>query len=254
MLATACGNGNGAGRLAVSARTVGPAAAAAPAASGLDLGDGIVITRVRLAVQRISLETSSSADTSATAAKESGSGGSGGCDDGSGGSGGSGADDGPGEEDEVRVGPFAVDLGADALAGGIHAVFDGDVPAGTYRELRVAVGPVADAAAGSAVAALDGHSVVLDGTIDGAPFTFVSSLSSAQKIEMTVQVAADGSTSGVTLTIDPSGWFVAADGTRLDPAMESSRAAIEDHLRASIGVELEQEGGRGGADDGAGHT
>ena len=74
---------------------------------------------------------------------------------------------------------------------------------------------------------------------------------------MPLQVAGDGSSSGVTLTIDPHGWFRASDGTRLDPTLDASRAAIEDNVRASIGAELEDEhegeGGGGGADDGAGH-
>jgi hypothetical protein len=103
-----------------------------------------------------------------------------------------------------------------------------------------------------------GRSVVVEGTVDGAPFTFASSLSSAQKLEATIQVASDGSSSGVTLTIDPHGWFRASDGTRLDPTLDATRSAIEDNVRRSIGVEIEDEGeggggGGGGMDDGPGH-
>ncbi len=264
-LAAGCGRQNAsAGRLSVSARTVAPAGAAATAApsGGLDLGDGITLTRVRLAVRRIALEgapasaaTTSTAGMGSATASESGggegSGEGGGSGSGSGGQPGGTADD-AGEAGEVRVGPFAVDLAASTLVGGIQPVFDSDVPPGTYRELRISVGPVADAAAGSALADLAGRSVVVDGTIDGAPFTFSSSLASTRKVEMAVQVAADGSSSGVTLTIDPHGWFRAPDGTRLDPTLDASRAAIEDNVRASIGAELEDEHG-GGANDGAAH-
>jgi hypothetical protein len=235
----------------VSARTATPAGATVTAtAAGLDLGNGIVLERVRLAVQRISLEAAA-ATAAAPVAKEGGGSGS---DDGSGGSG-SGMDDGSGTE-EVEVGPFAVDLGADALAGGIHPVFDSDVPAGTYRELRIAIGPVAATTMGTPIADLGGRSVVVDGTIDGAPFSFASALSSAQKVEMTIQVASDGSSRGVTLTVDPHDWFRAADGSRLDPAVDANRTAIEDAIRSSIGAELEDEaeGSGGGADDGAGHA
>jgi hypothetical protein len=251
-LAMACtGSGGANGRLPVSARTVTPAGAATTATTaGLDLGNGIVLGRVRLAVQKISLDAAeaSAAAATAPAAKEGG-------DDGGGGSG-SGMDDGSGTE-EVEVGPFAVDLGADALAGGIHPVFDSDVPAGTYRELRIAIGPVADTTMGTPLGDLGGRSVVVDGTIDGAPFSFASALASAQKVEMTIQVAPDGSSRGVTLTVDPHGWFRAPDGSRLDPTVDANRAAIEDAIRASIGAELEDEAegsGGGGADDGAGHA
>lgn len=258
MLAMACtGSGGANGRLAVSARRVTPAGAAAtPTAAGLDLGDGIVVGRVRLAVQRISLEAAGAsgeeAAAMAAAAAPSTKDDSGGDRGGSG----SGADDGSGSE-EVEVGPFAVDLGADALAGGIHPVFDSDVPAGTYRELRIAIGPVAGTTMGTPLAELGGRSVVVDGTIDGAPFSFSSALASTQKVEMSVQVAKDGSSRGVTLTVDPHGWFRAADGTRLDPTVDANRTAIEDAIRASIGAELEDEAegsGGGGADDGAGHA
>ncbi len=245
MLIAAC-KGNGAGRLSVTARTAAPAGAgvAAAPAGGLDLGDGIAITRVRLAVRRISLEgapaaTAAMAGAPATASDGSESG------DGAGDRGGGGTDD----ADEVSVGPFAVDLGPDALGGGIRSVFDSDVPPGTYRELRIVVGPVADAPAGTPLADLAGRSFAVDGTIDGAPFTFTSALASTQKVEMTIRVAADGSSSGVTLTIDPHGWFRAPDGTRLDPTLDASRAAIEDAVRSSIGAELEDDGG-----DGADHA
>lgn len=264
MVAMAC-TGSGGGRLAVSARTVTPAGAAATATpAGLDLGDGIVLTRVRLGVQKIALEGAAGATASATGAvsgsptmDDSGGGaGSGGSDSGGSDDGGSrGSDD--GSSDEVEVGPFAVDLGPGDLAGGIHPVFDAGVPAGTYRELRVVVGPVAAAGTGAPLADLGGRSVIVDGTIDGAPFSFASALASTQKVERIVSVAADGSSSGVTLTVDPHAWFRAADGARLDPTVDANRAAIEGAIRSSIGVEIEDESegsGGGGSDDGPGHT
>jgi len=260
LLAAACkGNGGAGGRISVAARTVTPAGSAVTAAAGggLDLGDGITVSRVRLALRRIALE-GVAADPTMMSSRPDDHGSGGGDDGGSGGgSGGMGGDDGgsgddgSGDEDEVAVGPFAVDLAGDALSGGIHPVFDSDVPPGTYRELRIVVAPVPGAAAGTGLADLAGSSVAVEGSIDGAPFAFTSALTATQKVEMTIQIAADGSSSGVTLTVDPHGWFHAQDGSRLDPTQDASRAAIEDNLRASIGAELEDEHG-GGADDGPG--
>jgi len=210
--------------LSVSAKTVAPSAAPATAAE-LDLGSGITIARVRLALGEIGLEATAS---SASAAMDASSVGT--VDD----SGGHGAEAGE-DPGEVKVGPFLVDLSGDALAGGTLAqVFDADVPAGTYRELRIVVAPVDPSGATSALADLDGRSAMIGGTIDGAPFTFSSRLVSAQRRESTLVVAADGSSSNVTLTISPAGWFRAPNGSRLDPTADGDRAAIEANLAASI--------------------
>lgn len=267
MAGTGCtGKGTGSGAaLSVSARTVTGAAGStsAPPSGSLDLGDGIAVSRVRLALREIGLEAAASAGGSAGSSTEveassrrSGgedrageSGGSGGGSGGGGdGSGGEAGDD-PGE---VKVGPFLVDLEGGALSGGALAqVFDADVPAGTYRELRIVVAPVEPAGATRDLADLNGSSVVIDGTIDGAPFTFVSRLTSAQKRESTLTVSAAGASNNVTLTIAPAGWFKAQDGARLDPTVDGNRSAIEGNLRASIDAFADDDGD--GHEDGPGH-
>jgi hypothetical protein len=250
---------SGGGALSVTAKAVSPSAAAAT--GGLDLGSGIAVDRVQLALRRIGLEGTPSAAAVGAASDGTGDdhGGSGGSS-GSSGSSGSGADDGAEDAGEVKVGPFLVDLAGDALASGLLApAFDGDVPPGTYRELRIVVGPVDPAAATSALAALGGRSVVIAGRIDGEAFTFSSSLTSTQKRESTVIVAASGASSNVTLTISPAGWFTGPGG-RLDPRVEANRSAIEARIAASIdafgdddhdGIDDATE--HHGGDDGAGH-
>jgi hypothetical protein len=249
------GNGNPHGAaLSVSAKAV--TAPPAPAAQGgLDLGAGITVERVRLALREIGLEataaTSTSTSTSSSSAMDS-SGGSGTSDDGS--------QDGSDDPGEVKVGPFLVDLSGAELAGGaLSQVFDADVPAGTYRELRIVVGPVDPAGAPAGLADLNGSSVVIAGTIDGAPFTFSSRLTSAQKRESTLVVGASGASSNVTLTVSPAGWFTARDGSRLDPTVDANRPAIEANLRASIDAFADddadghEDGGGHGGDDPAAH-
>ncbi len=247
-LGVGCSGGNS--RLSVSAKAVVPAA---PASSGsLDLGAGIAVDRVRIALRRIGLEGAPAA------APDGGATGTGNMEDRST------ADHGDGGEGgEVAVGPFLVDLSGDALASGkLTQAFDADVPPGTYRELRIVVGPVdaAEAGSGTGLAALDGDSVVLSGSIDGAAFTFTSKLSSVQKRESTLTVSADGKSSNVTLTVDPSGWFRTTDGSRLEPT-EANRAAIEANIEASIDAfgDDDEDGHEDGSDrgegsgDGSGH-
>ncbi len=241
------------GKVSVRAQAVGTAAPSM-AGGALDLGQGIAISRVRVAVLKVGLE-------GATAVPDGGAGGmdgtsgalaaagdNGGDGNGMGGADG-GGDQGGGDENEVRVGPFAVDLAGDQLAGGIQQVFDGDVPAGTYRELRIEVGPAAPGAGDAALAAMDGRSVIVDGTLGGQPFTFASSLRSSQKREAAITVTADGTSTNVRLTIDPGRWFVAAAGSRLDPTSETDRAAIEENIRGSIDA-FDDDGGEGNGSGG----
>ena len=259
---TACSKGSG--KVSVSAQSATAAGTTTPITAGtLDLGNGIVVSRVRVAVERIALEGPEAATPDA---------GAGGSDDpashelvadrgGDGGSdGGLGDDD---DADEVKVGPFLVDLTGDKLATGISQVFDSDVPAGTYREIKVVIAPVAvkDAGSSAGIADMNGESIIVDGTVDGTAFSFQSTIHVKQKQESTIVVASDGSTSNVTLTVDPKTWFVASDGSRLDPGAAASKSQIEDNIRRSVKAfcdhdrDGEDDGQQhGGADDGPGHT
>lgn len=259
---TACSKGSG--KVSVSAQSATAAGTTTPTTAGtLDLGNGIVVSRVRVVVERIALEGSEAATPDA---------GAGGSDDPAshelvadrssdgGTDGGLGDDD---DADEVKVGPFLVDLTGDKLATGISQVFDADVPAGTYGEIKVVIAPVAVADAGSSagLADMNGESIIVDGTVDGTAFSFQSTIHVKQKQESTIVVASDGSSSNVTLTVDPKTWFVASDGSRLDPGTDASKPQIEDNIRRSVKAFCDHDRNgeddgqqHGGADDGAGHT
>jgi hypothetical protein len=211
-LAAACGSGRTAA-LSLSARSTSAlgATAATPAS-------GIQLDRVRLVLRKIELEP---APTGAGEASQAG-------------------------EVEVAAGPLVLDLSGAALGGSVEHVLDAIVPAGTYRELKIEVraASASDAAApGLADLAGRGASVLLEGTIDGNAFTFASSLRAAQKKEGTFAVSAAGG-SNLTLQLDPAGWFAGPGGARLDPRLESARAAIEANLASSI--DLFQDDNRSG--------
>ncbi len=245
-LAAACSGSRSGARLGVSAKAVGPAVTNGPAgASALDLGQGISISRVRIAVASLKLEGGMPASGGGSGGDSGGGSGMDAVARHDGGSTGGGSDD----AGEVRIGPFGLDLSGADLTGGLHHVLDSEVPPGTYSELRIDIGPVAAAGQDATLADLAGRSVVIDGTVDGAPFSFASSLSAEQKREMNMAVTADASSAGVVLTIDPSGWFRAADGSRLDPTSDANRAAIEANVAASVDAFEDDGHGQDGGTD-----
>ena len=171
---------------------------------------------------------------------------------GDGGSGDGGDGEGEGQEDggELAFGPFLVDLSGTDLTGGIHFQFKLDVPDGTYEEVSFRVDPVSAAAAASAPVeaqraglaelAGKGASVLVNGTSQGAPFELAAPISAKQENEGSVVVDANGA--ALTLNVDPSRWFLAADGsTVLDPSDAANAAAISANIRASIRVENEDD-------------
>jgi Domain of unknown function (DUF4382) len=226
------------GQLSVSARAQ-TSADAGTSSGSLDLGQGISVSEVKAVVKRITLHLPESGtadggadgggdDMSSHGLTASGSP----ADQGGGGHDGEGEIENEAEDDEVKVGPFLVDLKGDALASKtLSTVFDGDVPAGTYREIKIVIAPDTSVAA-------DGSSVTIAGTLDAGTatakdFTFTSRLHAAQRIETDVTVSASG-TQNVTLTIDPSGWFKDSAGNRLDPTDASNQSQIEGNIRRSI--------------------
>lgn len=134
---------------------------------------------------------------------------------------------------EIAAGPLLLDVKGNALAGSLLELVEAGVPAGTYDKLklqvhRLSVAPSAD---------FDdlihrGASILLEGTIDGQPFTFSSALEAELEHEGEFELGATAT--NITLNLDPSTWFSAGDGSRLDPRVEGNRAAIEDNIRRSF--------------------
>jgi hypothetical protein len=272
VLLSGCSAGAGAGKgLSISAgnhaSAVGPASAAA-ATNAIAAGNGILITRIRALVVRAELEGSPACPVPAMPTAPvtmpvqggargplldgHGSGGSGGMDGGSGDQDDGASDDGDDQECEVEAGPFLVDLSGDALNGGVTFMVDLAAPAGTYEELKFRLGPVSASQAGSDAGLLDmadaNASVLVNGTVDGTPFTFSTAATLAQKREGKLLV---DPTSGanVTLDFDASGWFKAADGSRLDPTSPATQEAILANIRASLRLVADDD--RDGEEDGA---
>jgi hypothetical protein len=230
LAALACHPGNRSGRLGVSTRGAGT-----PTAASVDVGGGISVDRVRVLVKKLELEggeESAASTPMATAASQ---------DEG---------DDGEGEG-EGEIGPLVVDVSGAALTGTVTHVFDADVPEGVFDELEIRIAPVSGAMPGTPVGDLGTSSIVVDGTRDGAPFTFASSIDAKQELETRLVVDHAGKSANVTLVLEVKKWFTAADGTLLDPTVDANRAAIEANMLANLRFERDDD--EDGVDDDGGH-
>jgi len=190
-----CGGPN----LSVSVRAGSPAAGTA-ARAALMAGSGIVLTRVRIVIRKVELET---ADTS--------------------------------EMDEIAGGPYLLDLSGATLDNGTVAkVLEASFTPGTYSEVKLEIHKPESGETGmnpGLQEMVDAQaSIIADGTIDGTMFTFKTALDVEQQFESNLVLAAG---SNLTLNVDPSGWF-ASGGARLDPRDEANRSQIENNIEASF--------------------
>ena len=209
----ACGGST----LSLSTHTGPPSAATAFSPSrALTLSNGIVLTRVRVVVSEVTLEP---ADTTATVSVP-------------------GSVDAKVEgEDEIEAGPFLLDLAGATLDGGaVQKLSDASFKAGTYHEIKFKIhkpeGSENGVAGNAAVKEMADRkaSVIVEGTIGTANFTFISALEAQQKSEGTFDLK---SGSNVTLNVDETTWF--GSGTALlDPRNEANRSQIESNIRASF--------------------
>jgi hypothetical protein len=205
----ACG-GTGTAQVGLGARAGSAASTAASApnqqAQPLDLKNGIIVTRVRIVLSEVKLET------------------------------------GPGTgEVEMKTDPLLVDLLQPDLESGTPREVDlANLHAGTYRELKFKIHKPSLSDRGVSLdnglfwMASENASVIVDGTIDARPFTFKSAVDAQQELEGSFTLG-DGS-HYVTLNLDPSAWFGAPGAARLDPTVEANRSQIENQVQRSFQV------------------
>jgi hypothetical protein len=138
-------------------------------------------------------------------------------------------------EVKLSEGPLLLDVEGDSLSGALLQLATANVPAGTYDKLKIQVHRVqAPAAAVFDDLVKQDASVLLEGEIDGQAFTFASSLEAEVEHEGSFTLGDAGS--NITLDLDASTWFTAADGSRLDPRDPAARSVIEGNIRASFGA------------------
>jgi hypothetical protein len=212
-LAAACSGGT---QLSLSTRT-GAAASTAPTAltkaatgAALTLSNGITIDRLRVVVRTVELERASATP------------------------------DDNADLQEFEAGPFLLDLSGAALSGTVQQVAVASVPTGTYREVKFEIHkpdasePGVPANAGLAAMATAQASIIVEGLIDGAPYTFTTGLDVEQKFEGVYNIGSG--TPNLTLNLDASTWFGGSGALRLDPRDSAKKSAIETNIKASMKV------------------
>lgn len=199
---------SGSDQVGVSIRTGAPRTGASTTRQqALTVATGLDITRVRMVISRLDMRQEGEDET-----KE--------------------------QEDlsKVEAGPFLVDLSSDALSGQITQVLDASVAPGHYNKLEIKIHKVDDsktmADAKFADMVQKQASVIVDGTIDGAAFSFVTSVDEEQKRKASFDVGTTAE--NITLNVDITKWFTSSSGQRLDPRQESNRSAIEENIKNSI--------------------
>lgn len=236
-------SGSGA-KLSVSTRVTQGSGVAAlqttgPTSKALAIGTHVTLDRARILIRKVELESEQAGDsgspasTPSTTSPTSSSSTSSASTDGSSGTESAEPSDSDGET-EVHGGPYVIDLSGTKLDGGVTLQFESAVPAGTYDEGSFQIHKLTP---GESVADTDfaplGHSIILGLTVDGAPFTFTSDLTAVAEIDGPITVP-EGGDANVTVTVDPSKWFTAPDGSYLDPTNEANRQQIEWNIKASI--------------------
>jgi hypothetical protein len=219
--AVAC-SGGAKDSVTLSARLGASGGQALPSSDGgVQAATGIELSRVRISVRRLRLERKEDAN-----------------------------------EVKISEGPLLLDVNGPALGGALIQLVTANVPSGTYDKLKLDI----HAMETSPSAAFDDlvrrkASLLVEGNLDGQAFTFAAALEAELEHEGQFQVG--GAAANITLDIDASRWFRAADGSRLSPLDPAARESILANIRASFrafedddedGVDDEREHQDGGDD------
>lgn len=163
----------------------------------------------------------------------------------------------------VEQGPFIVTLDAAALANGTlsEPVLLADVPAGTYRGAELELAPLGSDDASGGRGGPGGHmhgpppakpavalgaefddfkssgaTLLVDGSWNGAPYTFSAAFEAEQETAASLTVT-DGTQVSLALVIDAAGWFVDSAGSALDPTDAANHDAIVANMKKSLTIE-----------------
>lgn len=140
------------------------------------------------------------------------------------------------DEVVLKQGPFVMNL---SFGGDSNVVTVANVKPGTYYGAKFEIHKLASSAVspdGDFVDTAQGktYSVFVQGTYNGLPFTFRSTMSAKQMIvfQQPIVVTSTGFIN-VTLVDDPSSWFT-VNGKVLDPTNLNNAAMINAQIRASF--------------------
>lgn len=197
-------------------RSGAPAPSVAGLHANVTIGDGtntVVLTRVQLVLGEIELEPAGAED----------------CDNS-----GSGSSDCP----EIRLAPALVDL---PLSGGVNTSFSTGIPAGSYHQVELEIEALEDGEFGAVAFFAEhptfprGKSVRVEGTYNGQPFVFTSSVEAEVELEFEPPLTVDGGGMNITVNADVSSWF-RSNGVVINPLGPDAQSQISSNISASFEV------------------
>jgi hypothetical protein len=144
------------------------------------------------------------------------------------------------DDGDIKEGPFVVDIN---LAGTVTVIALNNLPPGTYREVHFKIHKhtpnetVIDPDFGTTGV---GYSAIISGVYLGVPFTYRSSITVSEEIDIDPALIVVGTTTipsvvpNVTLTVNPKLWFRDSSGQLIDPTNEANIQMIDDNIRDSF--------------------
>jgi hypothetical protein len=144
------------------------------------------------------------------------------------------------ECEHVSRDPVLVDMPVD---GTLKTQLSVPLAAGTYKQIEAKLEPVSSKnSTGAAFLAAHpdfaGISVRVDGTFNGAPFTYKTGLRAGIHMKFNPPLVIDATTKNATISVDVSKWFVTGSGAVIDPTKAtpgtSAARTVESNIRTSF--------------------
>lgn len=142
--------------------------------------------------------------------------------------------------EKIEIGPVLVDL---PLDGSLRTGLTTTVPEGTFDEIEFELEHAHDDSASERAfrrehPEFNGLSVRVEGTFNGQPFTFVSSVRAEMEIEFSPPLVVGESGRNVTIAVDIGRWFRRSDGSAIDPRTANpggpNAGVVATNIRASF--------------------
>jgi hypothetical protein len=208
--------------------------------------DVLIITKAQLVIARVELVRAGAVCTSETV---------------------SGDDDSPDDDDcaELQLAPSIIDL---PMNGTVVSALSVTIPEGSYTSLEAKLRPIRSGSSGggngrgstaflAAHPDLNGVSILVEGTWNGAAFTYKGTAERSIERSFSPPLTATSEPLALTVNADLATWFRTSSGTLIDPRTANAGGAnvrlVEDNIGRSFRAFRDHDH-NGHDDDGVGHT